>query len=100
MDLNNIILKPLITEKSMNDVSKGKFTFKVARTSDKKNIKEAIENKFKVNVISVATSVVKGKSRRFGSRRTEVFQSAWKKAIAQLAPGQKIDLFDAGGQKT
>ncbi|RJQ38709.1 50S ribosomal protein L23, partial [Candidatus Microgenomates bacterium] len=55
---------------------------------------KAVEKKFKVNVLSVSTHIVKGKNRRVGARRAEVRLSNWKKAIVQVAKGQKIDLFD------
>ncbi len=95
----DIIVAPVITEKSMNDAALGKFTFKVAKTASKKTIKKEIENQFKVNVISIATNIVKGKKRRFGTKRTEVIGSSWKKAIAKLKEGQKIAVFDVAGQK-
>ena len=56
-----VILAPIISEKSMNQAGKGKFTFRVEKTADKIQIRKEIEDKFKVNVLSVATSMVKGK---------------------------------------
>lgn len=94
--MEDIIIRPVITEKSMNDVAKGRFTFEVSMASTKKNIKKRIEERFKVNVISVKTNIVKGKKRRVGLRRTEKGLSSWKKSIVQLKEGQKIDLFDMG----
>lgn len=94
MDTTDIILKPLITEKSMKEAGRGKFTFKVLKKADKNMIRRAIEEKFKVNVVSVATSIVKGRSQRFGARRIETALPSWKKAIVQLKPDQKIDLFE------
>ena len=96
----DVIIAPLISEKSMNDAGFGKFTFKVSKKADKKQIKKEIEDKFKVDVLSVATSIVKGKKRRFGAKRTEVTLSSWKKAIVKLKAGQKIAVFDAGGGTT
>ncbi|OGH13671.1 MAG: 50S ribosomal protein L23 [Candidatus Levybacteria bacterium RIFCSPLOWO2_02_FULL_37_10] len=90
----DVIISPLISEKSMNDVNLGKFTFKVFKKADKNQIKKEVENKFKVNVLSIATATVKGKKRRVGAKRTEVALSSWKKAIVKLKTGQKIDLFD------
>ena len=94
-----IILNPIITEKSIQDASAGKFTFAVDKSMNKRAIRQIIEDKFKVHVVSVATSVVKGRQTRVGKRRTEITQSAWKKASAKLAKGEKIELFDVGGQK-
>jgi len=93
----DVIIAPLISEKSMNDAGFGKFTFKVSKKADKKQIREEVEDKFKVNVLSIATSIVKGKKRRFGANRTEVTLSSWKKAIVKLKAGQKIDVFETGG---
>ncbi|OGH09048.1 MAG: 50S ribosomal protein L23 [Candidatus Levybacteria bacterium RBG_16_35_6] len=95
----NIILSPIITEKSMTDASHGKFTFKVAMHAHKKGIKKEIEDNFKVNVINVATMVVKGKIVRTGKKRMETKSQGYKKAIVALKKGQKIDLFEVGGQQ-
>lgn len=99
MDLNNIIIRPIITEKSMDDVALGKFTFEINKDADKNSIKQAIEQQFQVNVISVTTQIIKGKRGRFGVRRIEKIKSPWKKATVELKSGQKIDLFDTGTQK-
>lgn len=96
MDMHTMIIKPVITERSMDDVSKGKFTFLVSRDTTKDMIRKAVERKFNVNVQSVATVMVKGKTRRAGTRRTEVTIVRLKKAIVKLKKDQKIDLFDAG----
>lgn len=94
--MQNAIIKPVISEKSMNHVKKGKFTFVVARTAGKEEIKKEIENKFKVKVVSVATSITKGKTKRFGARRLETAMPSYKKVTVKLEAGQKIDLFDIG----
>jgi len=93
------IISPIITEKSMNDAAKGKFTFKVGKSADKQTIKKVIENKFKVNVIKVATIVVKGKVKKTGKKRLSERTQDWKKAIVSLKQGQKIDLFEVGSQE-
>ena len=98
MNNRDIIIAPIISEKSMKDAKDGKFTFKVGMASNKKTIKQAIEKQFSVNVLDVATMVVKGKSARAGKRRVEVLQSAWKKAVVTLGKEQKISLFDIGGK--
>lgn len=96
MDLHTIIIRPVITEKSMSGASKNKFTFQVAKQADKKTIKKAIEKKFGVNVLKVESSIRKGKKKRSGVQRREVIGSDWKKAVVTLKEGQKIDLFDVG----
>ena len=94
--MKHILLKPLITEKSMKHASKGKFTFQVAKSAGKTHIKKAIEQVFKVTVTDVATAYVKGKTARVGTRRNEIKLTSWKKAVATLKKGEKIDLFDVG----
>lgn len=96
MDLGTIIIKPIITEKSTDEASKKRFTFMVLKSADKKKIKKAVEEKFKVNVESVSTSMMKGKKTKAGGRRKEIKKSDWKKAVVQIAKDQKIDLFDVG----
>jgi len=95
----NVILGPIISEKSMTDAAKGKYTFKVSVEANKKEIKKAIEAQFKVNVVKMATITVKGRSSRNGMRRVEMTKQPFKKAIALLKTGQKISMFDVGGQK-
>ncbi len=91
----NVIIKPLVTEKSMNIVSNNKYTFVVSRYAKKQDIKNAVEKLFNVHVTAVTTSVVKGKSSRTGMKRVERKISAVKKAIVALKQGEKIGLFEA-----
>lgn len=89
----DIILKPVITEASMEDLQNGKYTFKVAKNANKTEIKEAVEEIFGVQVAKVNTIHVRGKNRRMG--RYEGTTPAWKKAIVTLAEGSKtIAFFD------
>ena len=96
MLLHDVIIRPLITEKSMGEAGKGKFTFIVSNESQKEIIKKAIETKYEVNVTDVSTMYVKGKRKRVGQRRTEVRVTPYKKAIVTLRAGQKIALFELG----
>lgn len=91
-----IVIKPLITEQTMTDVNKGKYTFIVAKEATKESIKSAIKQMFNVTVIGVSTNVVKGKRTRIGARRIEVRQPAYKKATVTLKKGDKISLLDPG----
>ncbi|MFH1624868.1 MAG: 50S ribosomal protein L23 [Pseudomonadota bacterium] len=92
-DLYNVIKKPLITEKS--DIQKGKFNqviFEVNSDANKVEIKRAVERLFKVKVLNVNTSSIRGKPKRLGKnvgRRKD-----WKKAIVTLKPGDHIDFFE------
>lgn len=99
MNLTDVVIAPIISEKSIKDAALGKFTFKVAKSANKNLIKEAIEKKFKVNVLRTFVMVVKGKTDRIGIRRVEIVKTPWKKAIVKLPKDQKIALFDVGGQE-
>ncbi len=92
------IIQALITEKSMLDAGNGKFTFKVLKTANKDEIKKEIEKRFSVNVTKITTNILKGKSIRVGARRNEKSLTAWKKAIVTLKKGEKIGLFELGGE--
>ncbi len=99
MNIRDVVIAPVITEKSMKDASQGRYTFKVANSVNKPFIKQAIEEKFKVKILKIMTSLIKGKTDRRGVRREEFVREPWKKATVQLAKDQKIALFDVGGQK-
>ncbi len=96
--MNTSIIRPVITEKSMMLAQQGKFTFIVERSAGKDSIKQAVESKFQVHVVDVATAIIKGKSKRAGARRTEIKVSPMKKAIVKLQTGEKIGLFELGGE--
>jgi large subunit ribosomal protein L23 len=98
MNIRDVIIAPVITEKSMRDAAVGRYTFKVAMTTNKPFIKQAIEEKFKVKILKIMVSIVKGKTDRRGIKREEFVKASWKKATVQLAKDQKIGLFDVGGQ--
>ena len=86
----NIIEKPLITERATNlKASANQYVFRVASGSSKGDIKAAVEQLFKVNVVSVNTMLVHGKFRRMGSSRG-AYKADWKKAIVTLKAGQEI----------
>ncbi len=91
-DYRDVIIKPLVTEKSMNLLADNKYTFVVDKRSNKTEIKNAIEAIFKVKVDKVHTLIVKGKPKRMG--KFEGRTSDRKKAIVSLKPGQKIKLFE------
>jgi large subunit ribosomal protein L23 len=97
MSAHNILIKPVITEQSMAEAALGTFTFVVAKSANKTDIKKVLKVVFDVNVVSVSTNIVKGKRKKVGKRRTEVADSVWKKARVTLKPGEKIALFEPGG---
>lgn len=88
-----IILRPLVTEKSTDlRVKEDKYAFEVDLKANKPEIKKAIEELFKVNVVGVHTMIVHGKVKRMG--RFEGKRPNWKKAIVSLKKGEKIDFFE------
>ncbi len=91
-DYRDIIIKPVVTEKSMDLLADNKYTFIVDKHANKTEIKSAIEHIFKVRVEKVYTINVKGKPKRMG--RFEGKRPDRKKAIVALKPGQKIRLFE------
>ncbi len=94
MEARDVIVSPRITEKSMADALVGQFTFVVHPHATKTQIRHAVEEIFKVNVVRVNTTNVRGKTRRFARRgvRTRGKQSDFKKAVVTLKSGQKIEL--------
>ncbi|MGA8574418.1 MAG: 50S ribosomal protein L23 [Candidatus Cybelea sp.] len=94
MDARDVIVAPRITEKAMADALGGQYTFVVHPQATKTQIRHAIEEIFKVNVLNVNTVNVRGKTRTFRrrGRRTSGSQSDYKKAIVKIKAGQKIEL--------
>jgi len=91
-DARDIIKRPIITEKSYNLMEEGKYTFEVARDSNKLEVKMACEKLFDVKVDKVNIMNVKPKARRVG--RYTGLTAAKKKAIVKLAEGYKIAAFE------
>ena len=94
MVAHDIIRRPIITEKSMDQVADRKYTFEVAKNANKIQIKKAVEDIFKVEVAKVTTINYSGKPKRQG-----VFvgkRADWKKAVVKLTESSKtIELFEA-----
>lgn len=100
MQLNEIIKKPLITEKFMAKTKSGRYAFVVDKRANKNIVKKAVEDFFKVKVKKVWLMKVLGKRKKVGrSQKKIIKKSDWKKAIVQLNKDQKIDLFETGGAK-
>ncbi len=90
---HDIIIRPIITEKSMIGATEKKYTFEVAKTAGKIEIARAVEEIFKVKVAKVNTVSVRGKYRRQG--RSEGYTKSWKKAIVTLtADSKNIEFFE------
>ena len=91
MDSRDVIVRPILTEKSTMLSEVGKYVFRVNNQANKLQIRQAVEELFRVDVASVNVARVRGKWRRFGRSRGR--QSDWKKAVVTLEPGQSIELF-------
>ena len=96
--VEDVIRRPLITEKNTVLMEIGQYTFEVAPEANKFQIREAVEKTFNVKVRAVNTLNVKPKAKsRTASRRggrITGHEAAWKKAIVTLAPGDRIDIFE------
>jgi large subunit ribosomal protein L23 len=91
-EILEVIRRPIVTEKSTILAGANKYVFEVAPWANKIQIKQAVETAFNVNVVSVRTMNMRGKLRRVG--RSRGMTPAWKKAIVEVRPGQKIEIFE------
>ena len=89
---HDIIIRPIVTEKSSSLMEHNKYTFEVHRDANKIQIRKAVEEIFKVKVLSVNTLNVKGKPKRMGAHLGKT--RSWKKAIVALSEGQRIEFFE------
>ena len=96
MKAEEIIIKPIVTEKSSAGLQEGKYTFKVNKQATKIDIARAVEKLFNVKVLKVNTMIVKGKEKRVG--RSVGMTSDWKKAIVTIDtnPEEKTYLTKGG----
>ena len=93
MRAQDIIIRPIITEKSMMGIAEKKYTFEVAKTATKIDVANAVEAAFKVKVAKVNTVSVRGRLKRQG--RTQGYTKSWKKAIVTLTEDSKsIEFFE------
>ncbi len=90
---HQVMLRPLLTEKGTRLKEEGnQYIFRVAKTANKIEIRQAIEQLFKVTVLNVHTTRVRGKLKRLG--RFQGRRPDWKKAIATLKEGDSIELYE------
>ena len=99
--MSNIILNPMLTEKSNSLTEQfNKYVFRVNINANKFQIKKALEQRFDVKIRKISTILVKGKSKNTTVKsgghviRTSGYREAWKKAIVTLNEGDKINLVD------
>ncbi len=87
----NVIIRPIVTERSFDLMNDNKYTFEVAKDATRTQVKAAIEEIFNVHVVKVNTLNVKPKPKRV--RYTKGYTRSWKKAIVTLAEGDTIEIF-------
>ena len=92
MEARDILVRPLITERTTQLMAEGKYVFVVAKAANKIEIANAVSEIFKVKVAKVNTVNVLGKKKRMG--RTQGKRPDYKKAIVKLAPGETIEFFE------
>ncbi|CAB1256053.1 ribosomal protein L23 [Ruminococcaceae bacterium BL-6] len=93
MAAQDIVIRPIITEKSMGGIGQKKYTFEVAEDANKIDIARAVEELFKVKVQKVNTLHVRGHLRRQG--KSQGYTPAWKKAVVTLTEDSKtIEFFE------
>lgn len=92
MEARDLILKPLISEKSVAKMGENKYSFKVRLDANKTQIKHAIQTIYGVTVTDVNTMRMHGKVRRVGKFQGR--RSDWKKAVVELKEGDKITVFE------
>jgi len=92
--VHDVLIRPVISEKSVAQTEHNNYVFAVGRDANKFQIKAAVEAEFKVTVLDVRVMWVKPKQKRRG-RRTLGTVPGWRKAVVSIAPGDKIELFEA-----
>jgi large subunit ribosomal protein L23 len=94
MEPGQVIIRPIVSEKTYVLAEAGKYTFRVHERAHKTQIRQAVEQLFDVKVAEVRTASVKTKPKRRGYTSGQTRR--WKKAIVQVAPGETIPIFGAG----
>jgi large subunit ribosomal protein L23 len=92
MDSRQVVISPVVSEKSYALIAQNKYTFRVHPDAHKTQIRQAVEEIFDVTVTDVRTMLMKPKPKRRGW--TPGKTRGWKKAIVELAPGNRIELFE------
>ena len=92
MDARDVLIRPVISEKATDLLQDGKYTFMVPIKANKVQVRQAVEQIFKVKVVSVNTVRMQGKTKRMGKYVGK--RSDYKKATVTLAPGNQIEIFE------
>jgi large subunit ribosomal protein L23 len=89
---NEVLLAPVVSEKSYSLIEDNKYSFRVHPNAHKTQIRQAVEQLFEVHVVSVNVSKVKSKPKRRGMVQGR--RPGWKKAIVQVREGETIEIFE------
>ncbi len=92
MDYNDVIIRPVLSEKSTDLAEENKYVFQVAMSANKHLIKKAIKEIFNVNPLKINVMKVRGRRKRV--RHQYGYTTSWKKAIITIGEGEKIELFE------
>lgn len=92
--MKQVLIQPIITEKSLSRINNSQYTFEVDKNSNKYQIKNAVEKEYKVNVLSVKTMIRKGKLKQVGKKRQYKEHPSHKFAIVEIKKDQKISAFN------
>ena len=92
MEARDVLIRPIVSEKTTDLMADNKYTFVVALKATKIQVRQAVEQIFKVKVEGVNTIRVMGKTKRMG--KTQGKRPDYKKAIVKLAPGERIEFFE------
>ena len=92
VDLTQVLIRPLLSEKSYNESDLNKYRFQVRIDANKQTVRRAVEKMFGVEVVDVNTSRVHGKTKRTGRHINR--KSDWKKAVVTLKDGESLDFFE------
>jgi large subunit ribosomal protein L23 len=92
MDSRQVIIRPVVSEKSYALIAQNKYTFRVHPDAHKTEIRSAVEEIFDVSVVDVKTMKLRPKPKRRGYTSGQT--RAWKKAVVELAAGDRIELFE------
>jgi large subunit ribosomal protein L23 len=93
MHIYDVLVRPVVTEKSTIGAEVGQYTFEVDMRANKMQVKDAVETAFNVTVYDVNVMVMPAKVTRRGKREI-MRQNKWKKAVVTLKPGDRIQLFE------
>ena len=89
---NEVLLAPVVSEKSYSLITDRKYTFKVHKDAHKTQVRQAVEELFEVHVVNVNILKVQSKPKRRGA--TKGIRPGWKKAIVQVREGESIEIFE------